>query len=347
MDYPSIHHDANEATKALLEADDVAKLGKALTDMRPFVISGSTCISQALDLSLAAVGATQLRRQLFQALEEYQLTEETRDTAEQLLEYAESTGAGVRAVDMLEDCAGMEFVLVPCMVMRDPILAITGCDDAALQTHELRVQVPQAVKRIGPHLRSPIPFMMWPASLLLAEILLAVPELIEGKDVVELGCGAYGVPALAAASANAARVLATDAEAAAVEEVKKRLLQADESKTCNLQARVLLWEDAGCADARDKFPLIIGSDILHDRGHAPLLVAAMSQLLAPRGMAMIVNPAARHRFGVDEFVALVRDSPDIVAEVLPLTSDLTDHVRALGELDAANMDYELHLLALR
>jgi len=92
-------------------------------------------------------------------------------------------------------------------------------------------------------------------------------ERLDGLRVVELGCG-LGVPSLAASAAGAA-VLATDADAEALE-----LLACNASRNrLDVATERVDWASPGAVLDRAPFDLVLAADVLYER-------AAVAQLLA-------------------------------------------------------------------
>ena len=58
-----------------------------------------------------------------------------------------------------------------------------------------------------------------------------------------------------------------------------------------------------------KFRLVLGADVVHERGMGDGVMRCLEELLCPeRGVAVLCNPAPAHRAGAAEFVATLRDS---------------------------------------
>jgi Lysine methyltransferase len=114
----------------------------------------------------------------------------------------------------------------------------------------------------------------------------------------------------------------------------------------DVQAALLDWDNCDFAKwpiAQSTARLVLGADILHEREHAAGVVRVLKFALAmqPRATALIVNPAAAHRFGVDEFLSLLRDESELVHHVEPVDTAL------LQGLDAAEYAYEVHTVRWR
>lgn len=123
----------------------------------------------------------------------------------------------------------------------------------------------------------------WPSGLALAEH-LASREDLAGLRVLELGCG-LGIAACALAR-RGARVLATDADPAAV-------AFAGHSIALNeLEAEVAVasWPDLAQAFRHDPFDLVVAADVLYRQDNADALARALPHLVAPGGAAVVADP---------------------------------------------------------
>lgn len=146
---------------------------------------------------------------------------------------------------------------------------------------------------------------VYPAAIVLADFLLQLgPRRLRRRNVLELGCG-VGLSAIAAARAGAARVLATDGDAKAVELCKRNSarhlegLHSDRGaptwRVGKLEARQLLWGDHSATEEATAemggVDVVIGADIAACPYAAALeaLARTISQLL---GSTPISGPEA-------------------------------------------------------
>eukprot|EP01061_Rhynchopus_euleeides_P042317 TRINITY_DN73859_c0_g1_i1.p1 TRINITY_DN73859_c0_g1~~TRINITY_DN73859_c0_g1_i1.p1 ORF type:complete len:241 (+),score=82.68 TRINITY_DN73859_c0_g1_i1:57-725(+) len=106
---------------------------------------------------------------------------------------------------------------------------------------------------------------VWDSSSMLAEWIVANPESVQGKEVLELGCG-LGLPALAAALAGAARVVATDLSEFSVAQLTKAVEHNSKRypQLACLKASVLDWFKAD-ESTLDTFTCIIAADVNYER----------------------------------------------------------------------------------
>lgn len=149
-------------------------------------------------------------------------------------------------------------------------------------------------------IRRPIATSIYPSAKLLTELLLSCPELVRGKEVLELGAGFHGLPSLACAAAGAKAVRCTESEATALRQLEINV------KDTDIQVEKLVWLDL--PEDLAKFQVVLGSDVVHDTWMAAALLRTLRRSLAPTsGQAVLVMPAAYHRFGVEEFQQLLQE----------------------------------------
>ncbi|HEV8077208.1 MAG TPA: methyltransferase domain-containing protein, partial [Marinobacter sp.] len=127
----------------------------------------------------------------------------------------------------------------------------------------------------------PIFGVVWPSGLVLANHMLDYP--IEGKRILEIGCG-MAIPSLLL-NGRQADITATDYHPA-VEHflVRNTLLN---------QGKPITFERADCADDRSGlglFDLIIGSDLLYEDEHVPLLAEFINNHAKPCCNVIVVDP---------------------------------------------------------
>lgn len=186
-------------------------------------------------------------------------------------------------------------------------------DPAALLDH------PDFAERFLEDNQAPYGLELWPSALMLAELVLQ-GEAGEGRRAIDLGCG-LGLVSLAAALAGW-HITATDNEATSLRFAEYNA--AANGITINA-IEPLDWRDP---PSDRKFDRVFGADLLYERvNHAPLL-ACIEQLLAPNGMALIVDP---NRSIADGFESLARDA-EFDVEVDPTSKQSVDDCEATGRL---------------
>jgi len=184
----------------------------------------------------------------------------------------------------------------------------------------------------------------WPSGLVLGSLLLREPELVRGKRVLDLGCGA-GVAGIAAALAGASEVVLADRDGAAAEcaalSAKASLEEAKSSSSnsssdCVVSSRVLDWDEAATSSesqneasssssSSNRFDVVLASDVLYDASAALPLSSALRALVKPdgEGVVLVADPARRaprHRAAFAEEVTRAKrrardpGSPHLVLE---------------------------------
>lgn len=123
---------------------------------------------------------------------------------------------------------------------------------------------------------------LWPSSLALAEFIIDVKEMIEGKNVLEIGCG-LGLAGISA-TACGAHVLFTDNDPFALEftrtNFKRNFKRAAAVKSMD-------WRKPACLKP---FDLILGADVLYEKRWISAVLAVITQCLRPGGTALIAEP---------------------------------------------------------
>ena len=166
---------------------------------------------------------------------------------------------------------------------------------------------------------------VWPSGRVLAEAMCTFD--IAGKRILELGCG-LGLSSLVL-QRRLADITASD---------HHPLAQSFLAHNANLNALpAIVYRDLPWAEADDTlgdFDLIIGSDILYERGHADLLAAMVLRHARPSAEILITDPGrgnsapftralAAQGYGVDE----VRSRFD-ASDVAPFRGRLLHYRRA-------------------
>ncbi len=123
---------------------------------------------------------------------------------------------------------------------------------------------------------------LWPASLALAEFILATPAIGEGDAVLELGCG-LGLAGIAA-SVRSRRVLITDYQPDALRFAELNwLLNVGESP-----AAVLM--DWRRPDLNRRFDVILASDVVYEKRFFRPVIDSFHTLLTPEGKVLLSEP---------------------------------------------------------
>jgi predicted nicotinamide N-methyase len=126
--------------------------------------------------------------------------------------------------------------------------------------------------------------VLWRSGVELARQVAAEPP--AGLRVVELGCG-LAAPSIAAARGGA-RVLATDADAEALELVGRNAPM----NGVEVETAVADWGKPGGLVARGPFDLVLAADVLYERPAVAQLLALLPQLAPAAWLADPGRPAA-------------------------------------------------------
>jgi predicted nicotinamide N-methyase len=141
---------------------------------------------------------------------------------------------------------------------------------------------------------------LWPSGVALAAKIARDPGIVQGRRVLELGCG-LGVTAIAAMRAGA-DLLVTDysLEALALCTLNAFAHVGAQPKTLRVN-----WRDPGqrLDDAGDGFPVVLAADILYECRDVDPLLALVERVVAPDGELWLAEPgrapAARFLESID------------------------------------------------
>jgi methyltransferase-like protein 23 len=131
------------------------------------------------------------------------------------------------------------------------------------------------------HGRLPYGAMLWPASIALAQELLAGDDL-RGKRVLELGAGT-GIPGIVAATLGA-RVLLIDRSEIALHLCARNK---ERNRATTVEVRSAEWDTF---QSDTQFDLILGSDVLYATTMHARLRAICDDYLAPGGKVLFADP---------------------------------------------------------
>lgn len=121
----------------------------------------------------------------------------------------------------------------------------------------------------------------WPSAFALADYLLT-GERVQGRQVVEIGCG-MGLVGLAAALSGAEVVL-TDYDPHALLLAELNLLQ---NGVTGATTALLDWRHP---DLGQTFDVVLAADILYERRSFEPVLHAIQDLLTPTGVALVAEP---------------------------------------------------------
>lgn len=125
---------------------------------------------------------------------------------------------------------------------------------------------------------------LWPSAIHLADYLLANPQVVSGKTVLEIGCGS-GLSGLAAGLAGASEVIMTDYLPDALEFAAEmwRINLDHEPSTALLD-----WRNP---DPSMKRSVILAADVAYEARNFAPLIATFKTLLPPDGEILLTEPS--------------------------------------------------------
>jgi predicted nicotinamide N-methyase len=143
--------------------------------------------------------------------------------------------------------------------------------------------------------RLPYGAMLWPASIALAQELLAGADELRGKRVLELGAGT-GIPGIVAATLGA-HVLQIDRSEIALHLCSRNK---ERNHATNVEVRGAEWDTF---QSDTQFELIVGSDVLYAATMHARLRALCDDYLAPGGKVLFSDPLRSHSLPMLEAMA--------------------------------------------
>jgi predicted nicotinamide N-methyase len=128
---------------------------------------------------------------------------------------------------------------------------------------------------------------LWPSGVALAAKIAREPVIMQGKRVLELGCG-LGVTAVAALRAGA-DLLVTDYSPEALALCSLNALEQAGTQPRTLRVN---WRNPGpnLHGAGDEFPVVLAADVLYEGRDVDPLVALVEQVVAPDGELLLAEP---------------------------------------------------------
>lgn len=173
--------------------------------------------------------------------------------------------------------------------------------------------------------RTPFPFglLLWESAIALATSLAACPSHVEGRRVLELGCG-VGLAGIVASSLGGI-VTAIDHDAAAIEVARTNAA----ANGCDgIMFEVADWTTFGSAGA---FDLVIGADVTYEKATHRAVLDTISRLLAPNGRALFADPSR------EDQAAFMMAARDVGFEISRHAHAVPDLVRAGAVVDVTVM----------
>ena len=147
---------------------------------------------------------------------------------------------------------------------------------------------------------------VWPGASLLAEA-VARESWVEGTRALEIGCG-LGLAGLVAVASGLV-VDFTDYDEAPLRFVERSLMENGFSPQQGTTRR-LDWREPG----GERYPIILGADVLYESRLVPLVCDLISALLLPGGVALIAGP---YRVATEELESCL-NSRGLAASAVPI-----------------------------
>jgi len=128
---------------------------------------------------------------------------------------------------------------------------------------------------------------VWPSGVALAAKIARDPAIVQGRRVLELGCG-LGVTAIAAMR-DGADLLVTDYSPEALALCSLNALDQTGAQPKSLRVN---WRDPGpkLYDVGDGFPVVLAADVLYERRDVDPLLALVERVVAPDGELWLAEP---------------------------------------------------------
>jgi predicted nicotinamide N-methyase len=172
------------------------------------------------------------------------------------------------------------------LVHRRVVLPRSRCIyDIARPRDVTALQAQVARDQTGP---GPYWAMLWPSGIALADAITHAPALVRGQRVLELGCG-LGVTASAAIAAGADLTVADctpEVLALCRANARHNAGQAPATRQCDWRQP----ETAFAALGGERFPVVLGADVIYDPRDVEPLLALLERVVAPSGVLWLAEP---------------------------------------------------------
>lgn len=136
--------------------------------------------------------------------------------------------------------------------------------------------------------REALPFgsVLWPAAIVLSDLLVSEPEIVANKRVLELGAG-LGLVAIVASKLGAKEVLTTDNHSDMPEMFAHNARLNGVTPSYRHYDWSTPWEHG-------RYDVVLASDVLYELTACTLLADAINATLADDGVAIVSDPGRPH-----------------------------------------------------
>jgi len=172
--------------------------------------------------------------------------------------------------------------------LRDDVVTIPGSDVSLLVTRPADTDALLNQTVDDPEQNLPYWAELWPSGIALAAAIVECPDIVRGKDVLELGCG-VGITAAIALAAGA-NLLATDYswESLALTKITCLRYTGIEPRIMHLNWRqptadLLKGHPQG-------YPVVLAADVLYERRDIDPLLDLFDRIVAPEGELWLAEP---------------------------------------------------------
>ena len=167
--------------------------------------------------------------------------------------------------------------------------------------------------------------VVWPSGFALSRLIAHCPSIVDGKDVLELGCGLGAAAAAACKYSRPNHVAVTDKDKSALALAYASCVQLQRSRA-SVSRCVMDWKDPSSWPAQD-YNVLLAADVLYDRASILPLVSVLQHYLCGGSdseklkRAIIVDPIGQ--VNRDAFVfAAFKAGMEVEQEEFPGSPDL-------------------------
>jgi predicted nicotinamide N-methyase len=174
------------------------------------------------------------------------------------------------------------------IALRDDTVTIPGSNVSLLVSRPADTDVLLDQAADDPEQNLPYWAELWPSGIALAAAIIENPDIVRGKDVLELGSG-VGITAAVALAAGA-NLLATDysPESLLLTRITSLRHTGQEPRTMQLNWR----QPSGdlLASHPEGYPVVLAADVLYERRDIQPLLDLFDRIVAPDGVLWLAEP---------------------------------------------------------